>query len=103
MWVRRRTSLKAGIVLGAVGMYLLDPDNGPERRGRLLERIINAPRALAELLNRLTKELDEAWRLFDQARGRAEASLRSVAGRGPDGTAGRPGGPRASEGAGLPR
>lgn len=103
MWVRRRTSLKAGIALGAAGMYLLDPDNGPERRARVLERLVNAPRALAAFLDRLVTELDAAWRLLDQARGRAEASLRSVADRGSDGTAGQPGGRRASEGAGLPR
>lgn len=103
MWVRRRTSLKAGIVLGAAGMYLLDPEHGAERRSRLLERIVSAPRALAELLDRLVKELDAAWRLVDQARDRVEASLGSVTGRGPAGPGGRPGGSRTPKGAGLPR
>jgi uncharacterized protein (DUF58 family) len=78
--IRRRTTLKLGIAIGAGAMYLLDPANGAERRARLLDSLVTAPRSIAELAARVTRELEEARRALTEASERAQASIRSITG-----------------------
>lgn len=65
MVIKRRTTFKVGLVVGAVVMYLLDPERGPERRARLRERIVSAPRTISRFV-------DEMWGAVDQAQTRIE-------------------------------
>lgn len=60
MVVKRRTTFKIGIVVGAAVMYLLDPENGQERRRRLRDRLVAAPRAIADFVATMKGEVDEA-------------------------------------------
>jgi gas vesicle protein len=65
MVIKRRTTFKVGLVVGAAVMYLLDPERGPERRARLRERIVSAPRTISRFV-------DEMWGAVDQAQTRLE-------------------------------
>jgi gas vesicle protein len=65
MVIKRRTTFKIGLVVGAAVMYLLDPQRGPERRKRLRERIVTAPRTISRFI-------DEMWGAVDQAQTRLE-------------------------------
>lgn len=58
--VTRRTTFKLGVVIGAVAMYLLDPAHGAERRARLRERLVGAPRAIAGFVDDLRASVDHA-------------------------------------------
>jgi gas vesicle protein len=81
MVIKRRTTFKIGLVVGAAVMYLLDPQRGPERRERLRERIVTAPRTISRFI-------DEMWGAVDQAQTRLEDAADRYGDDADDGQAG---------------
>lgn len=69
MIIKRRTTFKVGVLVGAAAMYLLDPENGQQRRRRLRQRLLDAPRAISAFIAAARGEVVEAGERLEDVRG----------------------------------